>query len=494
VAALVGWLSDGRPSVERVYDARVPQSAATLLSEPGLSSSSSFGEAVAELAPDSVLARVLEGTDHEKLDDFSLVEVVAAWRRVGAWAAARAAAAAARLAERPAMNPDWPTLAGRVAETCVAGDELALRLGVSRRSGRELVEAGRAFTGPLWPTGEALERGEIDEGKARIVRRALARVPLQVAADVQERLLPSAPSRTHTQLARDLERALIVADPVDAAERSARAVADRCISTPKPLADGMAGLWAVLPAPAAVALSRRLDQVARGARADGDPGTLDQLRADTLCTAVLRPAAVPVAEDGTDEAVAGDGVAVPGELGPSDGGKPSLASRLARQPLRTELRVTVPLDTLLGGSDAPAELEGYGAISSVTARALARDGTWRRLVTDPQSGALLDVGRTRYRPPADLDEHVRIRDGSCVQPRCTTPASRCDLDHTIPFDAPSDGDTSAANLNPLCRTDHLLKTHAGFQLVQVAPGVFEWTTPTGHRYLQRPEGLPPPPG
>ena len=52
------------------------------------------------------------------------------------------------------------------------------------------------------------------------------------------------------------------------------------------------------------------------------------------------------------------------------------------------------------------------------------------------------------------------------------------------------GRTSADNLGALCRRDHLLKTHGGFGLRQVAPGVFEWTTPTGHRYKERAHVFP----
>ena len=40
------------------------------------------------------------------------------------------------------------------------------------------------------------------------------------------------------------------------------------------------------------------------------------------------------------------------------------------------------------------------AVPALTAWALAAGGTWRRLVTDPASGTVLDVRRSRYRPPA----------------------------------------------------------------------------------------------
>ena len=44
----------------------------------------------------------------------------------------------------------------------------------------------------------------------------------------------------------------------------------------------------------------------------------------------------------------------------------------------------------IGGRTAP--------VPDAVARALAAGGTWRHLVTDPLSGAVIDVGRTRYRP------------------------------------------------------------------------------------------------
>src|SRR5690606_5132105 len=80
-----------------------------------------------------------------------------------------------------------------------------------------------------------------------------------------------------------------------------------------------------------------------------------------------------------------------------------------------------------------AELEGYGPLTPDIARALAAGNPWRRLLTDPLTGAILDVGRTRYQPPAALAEYVRERDQTCTRPGCTTPARSCDLDHTIPW-------------------------------------------------------------
>src|SRR6266511_96609 len=70
----------------------------------------------------------------------------------------------------------------------------------------------------------------------------------------------------------------------------------------------------------------------------------------------------------------------------------------------------MPATMLMGLTEHGAELAGYGPIPAQVARELAADGTWRRLLTDPVSGHLLDYGRTTYRPPAALADFIRARD------------------------------------------------------------------------------------
>ncbi|WP_448072508.1 DUF222 domain-containing protein [Georgenia yuyongxinii] len=150
------------------------------------------------------------------------------------------------------------------------------------------------------------------------------------------------------------------------------------------------------------------------------------------------------------------------------------------------INVTVPMTTLLGGGE-PGTLHGYGPIDPATARALALGGTWRRLVTDPLSGTVLDLGRTRYRPPADLAELIRARDRTCFRPGCGAHADGCDLDHTIP--AARGGPTADTNLGPACTTDHTLKTQGDFYVRQIRPGVFDWLSRrTGRTYRREADG------
>jgi hypothetical protein len=165
--------------------------------------------------------------------------------------------------------------------------------------------------------------------------------------------------------------------------------------------------------------------------------------------------------------------------------------------LRPLIQISVPHTTLLGLDDHPADLAGYGPIPAHVAREIAADptSTWQRLLTDPASGRLLDVGRTRYRPPPGMAAFVRARDGECRHPTCRRSATACELDHVQEWQ--HGGRTAEANLCALCARHHDLKEHHGWRVVLHDDRTLEWITPTGHRCTSAPvhcTSLPPVPG
>ena len=100
-----------------------------------------------------------------------------------------------------------------------------------------------------------------------------------------------------------------------------------------------------------------------------------------------------------------------------------------------------------------------------------------------------------YAIPDRIREHVILRDRTCVFPWCTRPARGCDVDHVIEYDHDADaegreqtGPTSTDNLGALCRFHHRLKTHTAWTYRMIAPGIFEWTSPYGHRYRRDRDG------
>jgi hypothetical protein len=64
---------------------------------------------------------------------------------------------------------------------------------------------------------------------------------------------------------------------------------------------------------------------------------------------------------------------------------------------------------LLGLDDAPGDLDGFGPIPAATARLIAQDATWQRLVTDPVTGVLTDYSTTTYQPGKVLRGAVEVR-------------------------------------------------------------------------------------
>jgi hypothetical protein len=111
-----------------------------------------------------------------------------------------------------------------------------------------------------------------------------------------------------------------------------------------------------------------------------------------------------------------------------------------------------------------------------------------------------------YEIPDRIREQVQLRDGTCVFPWCTRPARSCDVDHVVEYDhdadaerRPQPGPTQTDNLACLCRFHHRLKTHSAWRYAMVENGVFEWTSPHGHRYRRDHTGTteidpPDPPG
>ncbi|MDQ4034173.1 MAG: hypothetical protein M3332_18810 [Actinomycetota bacterium] len=159
-----------------------------------------------------------------------------------------------------------------------------------------------------------------------------------------------------------------------------------------------------------------------------------------------------------------------------------------------DVRVTIPYTALLGTDDQAGEIAGYGPIPAAVARDLAAGGTWRCILTDPDSGRPLDYGTTRYRPPAHLAGLVITRDQTCQFPGCRVPAHRCDLDHCIPYNPVDDtGPTSGFNLGPRCRGHHQVKQTPGWSVTQHPDGTTTWTTPTRHVYHSQPPDPDEPP-
>ena len=190
--------------------------------------------------------------------------------------------------------------------------------------------------------------------------------------------------------------------------------------------------------------------------------------------------------DGRRSLPTADGRSLPGSSGwslPGSSGRslpePALAAPASQPAAPLPAAATGVAEVRIGARSA--------AVPALTAWALAAGGTWRRLVTDPASGTVVDVGRSRYRPPAGLADLVRARDQACVFPTCQTPAERCDIDHLTAWS--QGGTTSLDNLVVLCEAHHRLKHTPGWALTRdQATGTLSWHTPDKTVYQRHPDG------
>lgn len=224
--------------------------------------------------------------------------LMAAASRMKAWASWAEAVLAALLARTDDMSGrawGWDGTSalpgggvnheGRMLNTT---GEVACRLGVSRTRATQVVERGEALLGGMLSRTECLHRaGLIDEVKTALVTRRLSGEHADTALAVQERVLPRAAHRTHSQLAKDLDRALAALDPEGTCTRRRRNEDARHVGRPRPAGQGVSLVRLLLPSPDAFLLDATLDAIAASARSAGDQRTLGQLRADALTSMTL---------------------------------------------------------------------------------------------------------------------------------------------------------------------------------------------------------------
>ncbi|HEX8496963.1 MAG TPA: DUF222 domain-containing protein [Actinomycetales bacterium] len=420
------------------------------------------------------------------LSAFGTVEAVIGFERVARWAQAQKLALLGRLGDERGVQETSGAL--------LLGTEVSLALGVGRHTADALVADAVAMRTRVPMVLSALQAGQVCERGAHAIVTETAVLDAPGAARVAAAVLARPGLRTVPRLRAATKAAVLRADPATAEMREARAVRGRFVRAYHRIEDGMVGWHAWLPAADSLRMWDRLRALGEASKVPGDHRGAEARRADVLCDLLLsRPVST----------AAGDVV---------DTANPS-----ARRVWRTDL--VVEASTLQGRDEHPGHAPSWGPLTAATARRLAAgqgavdrpaqpatrgqqaaegvsesSAQWRRILTDPLTGMVTDYGTTRYRPPAELADLVRARDGRCYEPSCTVTAWRADLDHIRPSPAgpsPSpgaDGATSAANLAPACRRHHRTKQAPGWA-VRAGPdrGAFTWTTPTGHTYTRHAE-------
>ena len=395
--------------------------------------------------------------------------------------------------------------------------ELACVLTVSERTAAALLDQSRHLATQLPLTLTALQRGSISWQHARIMCEETSNLDPNDAAALETHFLdpdsPDAPrgcpvgelvpSRFRAKARTWRERH----HPDTIETRHRKSTLDRRLEY-TPDHDGMAWLSAYLPAATAAGIWNRTTAAARALQSPAEPRTLTQIRADIAATWLLsNPGAAgdtcsPRDADRTENHGAGMVHAAVG--GRTDAGLETLGVGtdvgigVGRGPVgvpspRAQVLVTVPVLSLLGATDEPAMLDGYGPIPASMARDLVADGadSFHRVLIDPRDGAPLEIGRTSYRIPKYMRQWLRLRDGKCPFPGCHNHSLDNEADHLLAW--ADGGTTGITNLGQPCRKHHHLKHSTAWTPSQATenqpPG---WTAPSGRHYPSEQQDWQPP--
>jgi Domain of unknown function (DUF222) len=407
----------------------------------------------------AVLARMASAAQNWRVrvptaESKDLVEQIAVAARVENQAAAAQLVMIGELfAYRESQSVETETWVIDTMEAVAA--EVAAGLRIGQRSALGRVEEARTMRERLPKTAEVFIAGDIDVmAFSTIAYRTdliedpdiLAKVDAAVAANVARW-----PSMSRGRLSGKVDEIVARVD-LDAVRRRKERQTDREVGF-GPDQDGIAEIYGSLFAVDAHALDKRLNDLAATV-CEHDPRTREQRRADALGALAA----------GADR------------LGCRCGSTDCTAGKRPASPVTIHV---IAERAALNGNGPAWELGADGLITPEIVEELAKTAKVVPLVhpgwSDPEP---------QYTPSKALADFVRARDLTCRAPGCDVPASHCDLDHSIPYDA--GGPTHAGNLNAKCRTHHLVKTFWGWKEQQLPDGTLIFTTPAGATYVTTP--------
>ena len=321
------------------------------------------------------------------------------------------AAAGAPAGGRPGTGPGFPEVISPFASY-----ELSLALTLTGRSADAYLDFAVELATKLPETMAALEAGQIDIIRARIIAEATHVLSNEHTAAVEERIFPRAGQQTSGQLRAALARAVLAADPGAARARREEAQRDARVLRWREDAGTAALCGRDLPSADVLAADQRISARARDLRSAGVTGTLDELRAraylDYLLGRDSMPPPQPSGQPGTaappgespaggpaagNPPAGGPAAGDPPAGGPAAGGPPAGGPPAGESPaagmspaagdgpgvpgwaaggpagsLAARINVTVPLAAILGLCDTPGEVAAFGPVDADVTRDLIR--------------------------------------------------------------------------------------------------------------------------
>jgi hypothetical protein len=174
-----------------------------------------------------------------------------------------------------------------------------------------------------------------------------------------------------------------------------------------------------------------------------------------------------------------------------------LTGRAATTAEPVAVNIVISDESLLGGDEHAAVVDGYGPIPAEIARRLVTRAvldkqsraTLRRLYRHPRSGGLLAMESRSRRFPAGLAKFIGLRDQTCRTPYCDAPIRH--RDHAVPRHR--GGPTSALNGLGECERCNYVKEASGWHVCATDENgthTAHFTTPTGMYYRSTAPPLP----
>jgi hypothetical protein len=380
--------------------------------------------------------------------------------------------------------------------------ELACTMQITESAAAKLIEIALTLTSSLPETMHALHSGTMSEKHAEVIADNAQNLPEELHYEFEKKLIEPASRMTVPKFSQRARRLREKLHPDSIEERTKRSIDGRNLQIDAGR-DGMAWLSAYLPAVDAHAIFNRCSAAGKSLQSPNEPRTLTQLRVDVFSDLLIDADLCRDASHdeprgsvaGADEANCEDCVAGDDE---SDGDSDEAVAegraesgyvrrRARARGIQATVLVSVPAMSLLGKAQEPASLEGYGPIDLDAARELAANApSFIRLLTHPETGAVLSVGRDRYVVPADMRRFLRLRDETCRFPGCNRGAKFCDVDHSDEWQ--DGGHTDVQNLAHLCKSHHGLKTYTAWSLEHGNgdDGELLWTAPRGGVFVTEP--------
>jgi hypothetical protein len=341
--------------------------------------------------------------------------------------------------------------------------EIACALHIPEVTAQKLISESKTLVNELPATLEGLRLGRFSRRHAQVIIDGSWRLPVELREQFEATVLPYAETLTVSRFTAKARKVRERLDKTTMTERHAKAREDRHVEF-LPDEDGMAWLNLFLDASVAQAAFRKATDIAKALQGPDESRTLAQLQADVLAETMLSSeppcgAAADNAGSGFGTGTgSGAGTGTPGhptpagnadsadgeepppddydpfdsddpardfdrEDAPADSGEDATAAATPESapatvfgdahrpesrpntdssiaPARPNVALMVPALSLLGQSDEPAILDGYGPIDLDTAKRLVGNAkSFTRILTHPETGTILSVGRKKYRVP-----------------------------------------------------------------------------------------------